>query len=121
MTIAVIVSSSQLVTIMTTSIMAAALEEIAEDLGIAVFEMQIAFSIFVLGLAFGPFLIGPLSETFGRKPVWIGSNFWYILWNSLCPVGYSKGLMIAGRFLAGCGASCGITVCLFYRKLSGKH
>jgi MFS family permease len=51
-----------------------------------------------------------LSEIYGRKPVFLLSNVWYILWNSLCPVGNSPGLMITGRFLAGCGASAGITV-----------
>jgi MFS family permease len=71
---------------------------------------QLCFSIFVLGLAFGPFLIAPLSEVFGRKPVWIGSNLFYLLWNAMCPVGNSKVLMIIARFLAGFGASSGITV-----------
>lgn len=74
--------------------------------------MQVAFSVYTLGLAFGPFIIGPLSELYGRKPVWITCNLWYILWNSLCPVGSNKGMMILGRLLTGSASSVGISVCV---------
>lgn len=100
----------QLVTIMTTSIVAPSLSTIAQDLHMGSSEMQITFSIFVLGLAFAPFLIAALSEMYGRKSIWIICNSWYILWNSLCPVGHSSGMMIVGRFMAGSGASVGTTV-----------
>ena len=90
--------------------MAAALNQIAEDVGLSISVTQICFSIFLLGLAFGPFLVAALSEIYGRKFVWLTSNVWYILWNSLCPVGNNAGLMMTGRFLAGCGASAGVTV-----------
>ena len=95
---------------MSTSMMAAALTLIANTFHMNVTEAQVAFSIFILGLAFAPFLMAPLSEMYGRKYVWIGGNLWYILWNSLCPVGHSAGLMIFGRFMAGSGASVGVTV-----------
>lgn len=107
---AIIVSLGQLVTIMTTSIVAPSLSTIAQDLHMGSSEMQVTFSIFVLGLAFAPFLIAALSEMYGRKKIWIICNLWYILWNSLCPVGHSSGMMIVGRFMAGSGASVGITV-----------
>jgi MFS family permease len=92
--------------------MAAALLDIAHDLSMGASATQLSFSIFVLGLAFGPLLIAPLSEVFGRKPVWLGSNIFYLCWNALCPVGESKVLLIIARFLAGFGASSGITVSL---------
>lgn len=108
--IALIVSLGQLVTLMSASMMAAALPAIGRDLHMGSTEVQISFSIYLLGLAFGPFLIGPASEMFGRKSVWIFCNLWYIFWNSMCPVGKSKAVMVVGRLLAGAGASCGTTV-----------
>lgn len=90
--------------------MASALSQIGRDLGIDDSITQITFSSFILGLAFAPLLIAALSEMFGRKPVWLACNAWYILWNALCPVGSSLPLMIIGRFMAGSGASVGITV-----------
>lgn len=95
---------------MTTSIVAPALPQIAKDLGLGDTETQMSFSIFVLGQGFGSLLIGPLSELFGRKPLWVGCTFFFILWNSLCPVGKSKAVLIIGRFLSGAGGSCGVVV-----------
>lgn len=95
---------------MTTSIVAPALPQIAKDLKLGDSETQMAFSIFVLGQAVGSLLIGPLSEVFGRKPLWVGCTIFYILWNSLCPVGKSKPMLIVGRLLAGAGGSCGAIV-----------
>lgn len=108
--ISVIVSFGQLVTLMSTSMMASALGRISQDLGINESTTQVTFSIFVLGLAFAPFPIAPFSEMYGRKPVWLFCNAFYVLWNALCPVGRSPALMVVGRFLAGSGASVGITV-----------
>lgn len=90
--------------------MAAALTQIGADLHLGSTATHITFSIFILGLAFAPFLIAALSEMYGRRPVWIASNIFYLLWNALCPVNSSVGLMTVGRFLAGSGASAGITV-----------
>lgn len=95
---------------MTTSIVAPALPQIAKDLGLGESDTQLSFSIFVLGQGFGSLLIGPLSEVFGRKPLWVNCTLFYILWNSLCPVGKSKPMLIIGRFLSGAGGSCGVVV-----------
>ncbi|KAF3026804.1 hypothetical protein E8E14_014917 [Neopestalotiopsis sp. 37M] len=108
--ISVIVSFGQLVTLMSTSMMASALGQIGHDLGIGESTTQVTFSIFVLGLAFAPFPIASFSEMYGRKPVWLFCNAFYILWNAVCPIGRSAALMVIARFLAGSGASVGITL-----------
>ncbi|KAK6079259.1 MFS multidrug transporter [Seiridium cupressi] len=108
--IAVLLSFGQLVTLMTASMMAAALDQISADLHMSGSLTQMSFSVYILGLGFGPFIIGPMSEVYGRKQVWIACNIWYILWNSLCPVGWSTALMIVGRLLAGLGAASGVTL-----------
>ncbi|XDG06957.1 hypothetical protein ABKA04_006572 [Annulohypoxylon sp. FPYF3050] len=106
--IGIIFSVGQLVTLMSASVMAAALGNISHDLDIGASTAQITLSIYFLGLAIGPFFIAALGEMDGRRNVWIASNLWYILWNSLCPVGKSKVLMIVSRFLAATGASAGV-------------
>ncbi|OTB18512.1 hypothetical protein K445DRAFT_55398 [Daldinia sp. EC12] len=107
-TIGVIFSVGQLVTLMSASILAAALGNISRDLDIGASTAQITLSIYFLGLGIGPFFIAALAEMNGRKHIWIVSNAWYILWNALCPVGKSLPLMIVGRFLAATGAGAGI-------------
>lgn len=115
-----------LVTLLTASVTAPAIGDITRDLHLDPATAQISFSVYFLGLAFGPFLIAAISEMNGRRNIWIASNIWFILWNSLCPVGYSKALMIAGRFLAALGASVGNTLSgpvmtdIFYEKDRGK-
>ncbi|KAI0486330.1 major facilitator superfamily domain-containing protein [Xylaria cf. heliscus] len=108
--IGIVMGLGALVTLVTASVTAAALGDISRDLGLDPATAQISFSVYFLGLAFGPFPIAAISEMNGRRNIWIASNIWFILWNSLCPVGYSKGLMIAGRFLAALGASVGNTL-----------
>ncbi|KAF2963543.1 hypothetical protein GQX73_g10037 [Xylaria multiplex] len=124
--IGIVMGLGTLVTLITASVTAAALGDISRDLGLDAATAQISFSVYFLGLAFGPFPIAAISEMNGRRNIWIASNLWFILWNSLCPVGYSKGLMIAGRFLAALGASVGNTLVgpvmtdIFHEKDRGK-
>lgn len=106
----VIFSVGQLVTLMSASIIAAALDNISRDLGTDASTTQITLSIYFLGLGVGPFFIAALCEMNGRKNIWIVSNIWYILWNALCPVGTSRALMIIGRFLSATGAAAGVIV-----------
>ncbi|KAH8591536.1 putative efflux pump antibiotic resistance protein [Bisporella sp. PMI_857] len=108
--IAIIFSIGQLITLMSASMMAAVLDQISDDLSMSASLTQMSFSVYVLGLAFGPFIIGPMSELYGRKPVWIIFNLGYVLWNALCPVGKSQGVMIAGRLLTGFFASAGVAL-----------
>ncbi|KAK5633586.1 hypothetical protein RRF57_009300 [Xylaria bambusicola] len=103
--IAIIMSIGQLVTLMSASVVAAALGDIARDLNIDPSTSQLTFSSYYLGLAFGPFFIAAVSEMNGRRNIWLASNIWFVLWNALCPIGKSKGLLISGRVLAALGAS----------------
>lgn len=67
------------------------------------FEQSLTLSVFVLAYAFGPFVIGPLSEVYGRVVVLQLANLWYLVFNIACGSATSKGQMIAFRFLAGIG------------------
>jgi MFS family permease len=67
-------------------------------------------SIFVLGFAFGPLVLGPLSEVYGRVKVLQAANLFYFTFNTACGGSRSKGQLIAFRFLAGLGGSAALTV-----------
>jgi MFS family permease len=97
---------------MSASMIAAALGDISRDLNTSASTAQIIMSTYFLGLGLGPFLVSALAEMYGRKPVWILGNVWYIIWNACSPVGKSTGVMIFGRLMTGAGASVGITVCV---------
>ena len=57
--------------------------------------------MFILAYAFGPFLIGPLSEVYGRVRILQLANLLYLVFNTACGFARNKGDMIAFRFLAG--------------------
>lgn len=67
-------------------------------------------SIFVLGFAFGPLVVAPLAEIYGRRPVYIFSNLLFLIFTVACALSNSLGMLIAFRFLAGCAGSAPITL-----------
>jgi hypothetical protein len=91
--------------IMVSTIMAPALTTIAHELHMSSAESVMALSIYLLATAFGPLIIGPLSEVYGRSKVLHASNVWFLIWNIVCGFARTKEVLIAARFLAGFGAS----------------
>ncbi|KAJ0341632.1 hypothetical protein COL922a_002071 [Colletotrichum nupharicola] len=91
--------------IMVSTIMAPALTNIAVELDMSLTESAMALSIYLLATAFGPLIIGPMSEIYGRQVVLHASSVWFLIWNVLCGFANTKGTLIAARFLAGFGAS----------------
>jgi MFS family permease len=91
--------------IMVSTIMAPALTTIAKELDMSSAESVMALSIYLLATAFGPLVIGPLSEVYGRSKVLHTSNMWFLVWNIVCGFANNKETLIAARFLAGFGAS----------------
>ncbi|CZT43329.1 related to multidrug resistant protein [Rhynchosporium secalis] len=91
--------------IMVSTIMAPALSTIAKDLDMTVTESALALSIYLIAIAFGPLLIGPLSEFYGRSIVLHASGILFLVWNLACGFANTKELLLGARFLAGFGAS----------------
>ncbi|KAI1806575.1 MFS general substrate transporter [Daldinia bambusicola] len=108
--ITILLSNGGLVTLMSGAMLAPALKSIAADLQTDEEETQIFLSIFVLAFAFGPMVLSPLAEVFGRRPVWMLSSCFYILWNTVAGFSQTPGLLIASRILSGIGASAEFAV-----------
>ncbi|KAI1845285.1 hypothetical protein JX266_008595 [Neoarthrinium moseri] len=103
--ITILLSNGGLVTLMSGAMLAPALHSIAHDLETDEEETQIFLSIFILAFAFGPMVLSPLAEVFGRRPVWLLGSCFYVLWNTVAGFSQTPGLMIASRVLSGIGAS----------------
>ncbi|KAH9886195.1 major facilitator superfamily transporter [Xylariomycetidae sp. FL2044] len=108
--ITLLLSNGGLVTLMSGAMLAPALQSISRDLHTNEEETQIFLSVFVLAFAFGPMVLSPLAEVFGRRPVWLISSCFYILWNTVAGFSRTPGLMIASRILSGIGASAEFAV-----------
>lgn len=68
-------------------------------------ESQLASTVLVsiweLGEVMGPLAIGPLSEVFGRLPVYHVANILFIIFSVIAAESQSMGMLIAFRFLLG--------------------
>ena len=73
---------------------------------------EMALSSFILAYAFGPLLVGPLSEIYGRPLVLLVTNAFFIVFNIAGGVSQSIGQMIAFRFLSGLGGGAPMAVSL---------
>ena len=105
------ISMTGLASIMMSSMMAPALPLIGTELHMDTFvQPEMALSVYVLAIAFGPLVLSPLSERFGRAPILHWANVWFSVWNLTCGFATSKGLLIAARFLTGLVASVGYAV-----------
>lgn len=97
-------------TLPSSSMMAPAMKAIASSMHATEEEITLALTIFILAFAFGPLVLGPCSEIFGRVPVWLLSSVWYITWSLGCGMAKTKGVMILARFMTGLGASAEFAV-----------
>lgn len=70
---------------------------------------HLTVSAYVLGFSAGPLLLAPLSETFGKKPVYQACNVLLLLCNLGCMLAPSAEWLIFFRFLAGCAGASPIT------------
>ncbi|KAF7347942.1 putative mfs-multidrug-resistance transporter [Mycena venus] len=69
----------------------------------------LAISLFVAGYCVGPLLFGPLSETYGRRPIFIYPFAVYTLFQIGCALAKNTATMLVLRFLGGMFASAPLT------------
>jgi multidrug resistance protein len=62
-------------------------------------------SLYVLGFALGPLILAPLSEIYGRLPIYHACNLIYIAFTTGCAFSTNVNMFLAFRFIAGCAAS----------------
>ena len=61
----------------------------------------LGLSIFVLGIGCGPLCFSPLSELYGRRPIYLTAWSIYLIWTIPQAVSQNIETMIIGRFLSG--------------------
>jgi multidrug resistance protein len=67
-------------------------------------------SIYVLGFAFGPLLVAPLSEIYGRRPLYFWGNILFTIFTVGTALSNSIGMLLAFRLLMGLAGSVPITI-----------
>ncbi|EAT78096.1 hypothetical protein SNOG_14556 [Parastagonospora nodorum SN15] len=59
-------------------------------------------SVYVLGFAFGPLIVAPLSEMYGRLPMYHSCNLLFIIFTIAAAVSTSMSQFVVFRFFMGC-------------------
>lgn len=67
-------------------------------------------SIYILGYAFGPLAVAPLSELYGRLPVYHVCNALFVVFTIACALATNLNMLIGFRFLEGLFGSCPLTI-----------
>ena len=66
--------------------------------------------MYTLGVAFGPLFIAPLSETLGRRPVYIGTLTIFLAFTAGAGASHTFASLLVCRFLAGFCGSAGVAM-----------
>ncbi|KAL2760204.1 hypothetical protein ACRALDRAFT_1046548 [Sodiomyces alcalophilus JCM 7366] len=105
-----LISFLTFVTPLASSIFAPGVPQLMQDFGSTNQELAaFVVSVYVLGFAFGPMLMAPLSELYGRLPVYHISNLCFVGFTVGCALAPTLDALIAFRFLAGAMGACPLT------------
>lgn len=85
------------------SMFAPSISQVMEDFQSTNLELaSFVVSIYILGYAVGPLFLAPLSELYGRVPLYHSCNILFVIFTIACAVSKNLNMLIGFRFLAGC-------------------
>lgn len=82
----------------------------ADDLGVSASAVQVTLSTFLVGLAAGQLVAGPLSDARGRRRPLIAGILLFTVSSLACAAAPSLAVLAAMRLLQGMGASAGVVI-----------
>lgn len=77
------------------------LPSIEEYFGVSTEAAGLTITLFLLGYCAGPLVFAPLSEFYGRRPIFLVTFTAYIAFTFLCAFAPNFGSLLMGRFLTG--------------------
>lgn len=87
-----------------------ALPGAAKDFAASIPAMEMTISVYILGMALGQLIYGPMSDHFGRRPVLMGALSLYVLAGVACYLAPNLDLLIAARFVQALGGCAGLVL-----------
>ncbi|PQE13900.1 MFS transporter protein [Rutstroemia sp. NJR-2017a BBW] len=94
----------------TSAVFSPAFSAVAEEFSCSRLISTLGLSLFIAGLGMGPLLFAPLSEFYGRKPIYVVSLLLYFIWLFPCAFAPSFEVLLVSRFLDGVSGSAFVTV-----------
>ena len=70
----------------------------------------LGLALYVFGLGLSPMFLGPLSEFYGRRPIYILAYIFFTIWLIPCAAAQNIQTMLVARFLDGFSGSAFLSV-----------
>ena len=96
-----LISSTTLCYTCTSSLYTTTYDQITVEFRCSRIVATLGLSLFIGGLGIGPMILAPLSEFYGRKPVYNVSFLLFIIWLVPCAVAPNIQTMLVARFFSG--------------------
>ncbi|MFT4151665.1 MAG: multidrug effflux MFS transporter [Paracoccaceae bacterium] len=87
-----------------------ALPTAGASLGVSPGQMQFAISLYIVGMAVGQLVYGPLSDRFGRRPVLLAALSLYVAAGAVCHFATGIGALLTARLLQALGGCAGLVL-----------
>lgn len=108
--IVLVLASGSLCVTMTSSIYASTYDQMDAEFGNSRIVATLGLAIFVFGLGLAPMMLGPLSEFFGRRPIYIIGFAMFLIWIIPSAVAQNIETMLVARFFDGLAGSAFLSV-----------
>lgn len=108
--IVIIVSNASFCVTAASSIYTAIYQQIEDEFHHSRIISVLGLSTYVVGIALGPMLMGPLSEFYGRRPIYLVSWSFFVIWNIPQALAPNVATIIVTRFLDGFSGSAFLAV-----------
>ncbi|KAJ5465293.1 uncharacterized protein N7458_000979 [Penicillium daleae] len=95
------VSFSSLCVTCTSALYSSIYGQITDQFHISELAATVGLSLFIFGMGVGPMFVAPISEFYGRRPVYFVSLALFTIWLIPCAAANNFGTMLAGRMLGG--------------------
>ena len=106
-----VVSTLTLMTPFASSMFAPAVPDVMKDFNSTnILLAAFVVSVYVVGYVFGPLIVGPMSELYGRLWVYHINTGLFIIFNLVCGLSTNLAMIIVFRFLAGFAGVAPMTV-----------
>ena len=88
----------------------AALPQVQSSLHTSATVAQLTMTAFIIGLAAGQLVFGPISDGVGRRRMMLYSSTAFAVFSALCAAAPSGWLLVATRFVEGLAGGCGVAL-----------
>ena len=108
--IVLVLSSGSACVTCTSSMYTSAYDQISNEWHVSRVVATLGLSLFVMGLGLSPMVLAPLSEFYGRRPIYVCSFTFFLIWLIPCAVAKNLATELVARFFDGMAGSAFLSV-----------